>query len=58
MKYYNLYYKGSKLNNRPLNEEETNNVKQSLEIHKKNDVTNKLESIPVYKIKFIKTIMI
>ena len=29
MKYYNLYYLDSKLNNRPLNEEELEAVKKS-----------------------------
>ena len=58
MKYFNLYYNGTKINNRPITEEEADNIKQHEQIYKKNQITNKLESIYVDKIKFVKTIII
>lgn len=58
MKYYNLYYFGSKINNRPLTEEETDNIKNQTQIYKKNNINNKLESISVKDINFVKTIII
>lgn len=58
MKYYNLYYLGTKINNRPITEEEANTIKQSEQIYKKNQITNKLESVDVNNIKFVKTIII
>lgn len=58
MKYYNLYYLDSKLNNRPLNEEELETVKKSRMISKRNSVTCKLENIPINNIRIIKTILI
>lgn len=58
MKYYNLYYLDSKLNNRPLNDEELEAVKKSRMISKRNSVTGKLENIPINNIRIIKTILI
>jgi len=58
MKYYNLYYLGTKINNRPIDEDEIDTIKQSKQIYKKNQITNKLESIDVKNIKFVKTIII
>ena len=58
MKYYNLYYLGSKINNRPITEEEVDNIKQHMQIYKKNQITNKLEAIHVADINFVKTIII
>ena len=58
MKYYNLYYLDSKLNNRPLNEEELEAFKKSRMISKRNSVTGKLENIPINNIRIIKTILI
>lgn len=58
MKYYNLYYFGTKINNRPIKEDEVDTIKQSKQIYKKSQITNKLESIDVNNIKFVKTIII
>jgi hypothetical protein len=58
MNYYNIYHNSIKINNRPLNEEEVENVKNSPTIHKKNNITNKLESIDVTDLKFVRTIII
>lgn len=58
MRYYNIYYKENKLNNRPLTEDEINNIKEAKEIYKRNNVSGKLESIDTSKINYIKTIII
>ena len=38
MNYYNIYFKGKKINNRPLNDEELKNVKEQKEIYKHNNI--------------------
>lgn len=59
MKYFNLYYNESKINNRPLTQEELDIIiKENKDIIKHNNVTNKNEKIPLSKIKAIKTIII
>ncbi len=58
MKYFNLYYLDSKLNNRPLTAEELEVFKNSKVVTKRNSVTGKLENIPIDKIRVIKTILI
>lgn len=58
MKYYNIYYKGLKINNRPLTDEDTEFIKNENFINKKNMITNKIEQIPTNQIKFVKTIII
>lgn len=58
MKCFNIYYKDVKINNRPLNDEDIKSIKESKIIYKRNNITNKLESIPVNKIKIIKTVLI
>lgn len=58
MKYYNLYYKDLKINNRPITEDELKSVKESKTIYKRNNVTQKLESISVKEIHIRKTIII
>lgn len=58
MKYYNIYYKDVKINNRPLTDKELDAIKDSKLIHKRNNITEKMEEIPVNKIKIIKTILI
>lgn len=58
MKYFNLYYLDSKLNNRPLNEDELETFKKSKIVSKRNSITGKIENIPVDRIRVIKTIVI
>lgn len=58
MKYYNIYYKGIKINNRPLTQEMADSLRNEKVIYKKNSVTNKLDSIEIDKIKFVDTIII
>lgn len=58
MKYYNIYYKGSKINNRPLSEEMVESLYNEKSIYKKNILTNKLDSINIDKLKFVETIII
>lgn len=58
MKYYNIYYKGVKINNRPLTQEMADSLRNEKVIYKKNSVTNKLDSIEIDKIKFVDTIII
>lgn len=58
MKYYNIYYKDTKINNRPLTDEELDTIKNSKSIYKRNSITEKLEEIPINKIRIIKTILI
>jgi hypothetical protein len=55
---FNLYYLDSKLNNRPLTEEELEVFKKSKIVTKRNSVTGKMENIPINKIRVIKTILI
>ena len=47
-----------KINNRPLTQEQLDEVLKTNEIHKRNNITNKLESIPVNKLNVIKTIIL
>ena len=58
MKYYNVYYKGVKLNNRPVTEEEKINIQNSQEIHKRNSITNRLEKIDTANLRYVKTLII
>lgn len=58
MKCFNIYYKDMKINNRPLSDDDIKSLKESKYIYKRNNITNKLESIPVNKIQIIKTILI
>lgn len=58
MKYYNLYSKDLKLNNRPINEEELENIMKAKKIGKRDPITGKLVHIPINQIKVIKTILI
>jgi hypothetical protein len=58
MNYYNIYFKGKKINNRPLNDEELKNVKEQKEIYKHNNITNSLEKISTNDIYAVKTIII
>ncbi len=58
MKYFNLYYLDTKLNNRPLNEDELETFKKSKIVSKRNSITGKVENIPVDRIRIIKTIVI
>ena len=58
MIYYNLYYKDSKINNRPITDKDLELVKESKTISKKNRLSGKIEEIPVSKIQIVKTILI
>jgi hypothetical protein len=58
MKYYNLYYKDSKLNNRPVTEMQLDTILNQKHIYKRNSITNKIEDIPTNQIQIIKTILI
>lgn len=58
MKHYNLYYKESKLNNRPLTLEDLENILKQKTIIKKNSITNKNEQINTSDIRIVRTIII
>lgn len=58
MIYYNLYYKGNKLNNRPISEEEKVTILDNKEVFKQNKVNKTLNKINTNEIHFIKTIII
>ena len=58
MTYYNLYYKGNKLNNRPISEEEKTTILKNKEIFKQNKINKTLNKINTNEIHFIKTIII
>ena len=58
MIYYNLYYKGNKLNNRPISEEEKTTILENKEVFKQNKVNKTLNKINTSEIHFIKTIII
>ena len=58
MIYYNLYYKGNKLNNRPISEEEKTTILKNKEVFKQNKVNKTLNKINTNEIHFIKTIII
>ena len=59
MKYYNMYYKNMKINNRPLKEDDLKSIYNSKKyIIKHNSLTNKNEQIPLSEIQLIKTIVI
>ena len=55
---YNLYYKGNKLNNRPISEEEKTTILENKEVFKQNKVNKTLNKINTNEIHFIKTIII
>lgn len=58
MIYYNLYYKGNKLNNRPISEEEKTTILDNKEVFKQNKINKTLNKINTNEIHFIKTIII
>lgn len=58
MIHYNLYYKGNKLNNRPISEEEKATILKNKEIFKQNKLSKTLNKINTSEIHFIKTIII
>lgn len=58
MIYYNLYYKGNKLNNRPISEEEKTTILENKEVFKQNKINKTLNKINTNEIHFIKTIII
>ena len=58
MNYYNIYFKGKKINNRPLNDEELKNGQEQKDIYKRNNITNSLEKISTNDIYAVKTIII
>lgn len=58
MNYFNLYFKGRKLNNRPVTENEIFEIKKKKEIYKRNNITNDLEKISTNEIQYVKTILI
>ena len=58
MIYYNLYYKGTKLNNRPVSEEEKTTILDNKEVFKQNKINKTLNKINTNEIHFIKTIII
>ena len=59
MKYYNMYYKNMKINNRPIKDEDLKHIFNSKKyIIKHNSLTNKNEQIPLSEIQLIKTIVI
>ena len=58
MNYYNIYFKGHKINNRPLTDNDLNEIKNKKEIYKRNNISNTLEKISVDKISIVKTIII
>jgi len=58
MNYFNLYFKGRKLNNRPVTDEEISEIKKKKEIYKRNNITNNLEKISINEIQYVKTILI
>ena len=58
MIHYNLYYKGNKLNNRPISEEEKTTILENKEVFKQNKVNKTLNKINTNEIHFIKTIII
>ena len=58
MEYYNLYYLGNKLNNRPVDKEQLDNIMNTKNINKRNPITGKLEHIITKQINIVKTIII
>ena len=58
MIYYNLYYKGNKLNNRPISEEEKTKILNNKEVFKQNKINKTLNKINTKEINFIKKIII
>ena len=58
MIHYNLYYKGNKLNNRPISEEEKTTILKNKEIFTQNKLGNTLNKINTSELHFIKTIII
>ena len=58
MIHYNLYYKGNKLNNRPISEEEKTTILDNKEVFKQNKINKTLNKINTNEIHFIKTIII
>ena len=58
MDLYNIYYKGMKINNRPLLENDINEIKTKKEIYKRDTITDKLNKISVNELQYVKTILI
>ena len=59
MKYFNLYYKDSKINSIPLTETEVNEIFSSnKKISKSNPITKEINEIPLNKIQIVKTVII
>ena len=59
MKYFNLYYKDSKINSIPLTETEVNEIFSSnKKISKSNPITKEINEIPLNKIQIVKTFII
>jgi hypothetical protein len=59
MKYFNLYYKESKINKYPLTQEELEEVfNMNKDIIKNDLLLNTSETIPLNKVRIVKTIMI
>lgn len=51
---YNLYWKNSKLNNKPLSLEDINNISSREYIYKINNISKEKEKIPVNQIRLVK----
>lgn len=59
MKYFNLYYKESKINSHPLTKEEVEKIFNTNKDIIKNDlILDTSETIPLNDVKIVKTIMI
>ena len=58
MIYYKLDYKGNKLNNRQISEEEKTKILNNKEVFKQNKINKTLNKINTNEIHFIKTIII
>ena len=58
MNLYNIYYKGTKINNRPLSDNDINEIRSKKEIYKRDNITDKLNKISVNELQYVKTILI
>lgn len=59
MKYYNMYYKNNKINNRPLTDDDLKTIYSSKKyIIKHNTLSGNNEQIPLSEVRLIKTIII
>lgn len=57
-KMYNIYYQGSKVNKRPLDQDMLKQIFEKEKIYKKEETSNNLIEIPVKDIEIIKCIVI